>query len=396
MLANLERMRSAMQRDGVAAVVSTTFEHVLYLSDFGNPLPYQTGTAAAAVLPADPAAPASLVVGMPYLAHLVKEPTWMPRVEVFGAIGIVKDPAVTLVSPESEVLAGIEQVGSGVHPSLAAAVASALAAAGVDMDRATVAFDPPTFAGTVPGWSGTAVQASSILADARLIKTPDEIARLRTAAEINEAAFTVAASQLADGASWRDVTLAWRAEWALRGGTPGFWGSGAGHHASQFYPVLTDYPVRDGDLVRFEGGGWYEGYWADSGRSVLVGAEPDTRQQTFARALAAGAETARELIRPGADGESICTEVLAAIRRAGIPDFPASNVWGHGIGLSLNEAPRLRAGVPGQLAPGMVICFETPYFELGWGGLQVEDTFLVTEDGHELMTFADRGLLQVG
>ena len=31
----------------------------------------------------------------------------------------------------------------------------------------------------------------------------------------------------------------------------------------------------------------------------------------------------------------------------------------------------------------MVICLETPYYELGFGGLQVEDMIRVTADGFE-------------
>ena len=38
----------------------------------------------------------------------------------------------------------------------------------------------------------------------------------------------------------------------------------------------------------------------------------------------------------------------------------------------------------------MVLCLETRYFELGWGELQAEDTFLVTTSGFELLTQADR------
>jgi Xaa-Pro aminopeptidase len=391
-LCNLDRLRAAMRRDGVAGIVATTFEHVLYLSDFGNPLPYQTGTAAAALIPADERVPATLVVGMPYIAHLAVEPTWMPNVEVFGSIGIEKNPGAVLVAPESDVLAGVEKLR--VHKSLAAGVAAALADAGLSTEK--VAFEVPGFAAGVPDWAGTAVPGLGILTEARLIKTEAEIARLRTAATLNETAFDAAAAKLTAAASWKDVTLTWRGAWALGGGTPGFWGSGAGGHASQFYPILTDYPVGPGDLVRFEGGGWYEGYWADSGRSAVVAAKPSQRALDFVAALNAGAEVARQLIRPGATGDEICGAVLEAIRANGIPHFPVSNVWGHGIGLNLNENPRIRPGVPGGLQPGMVVCFETPYFELGWGGLQVEDTYLVTEDGNERLTFADRGLLITG
>ena len=38
------------------------------------------------------------------------------------------------------------------------------------------------------------------------------------------------------------------------------------------------------------------------------------------------------------------------------------------------------------LEPGMVFALESPYFELGWGGLQLEDTYLVTAQGFERLT----------
>lgn len=392
MLCNLDRLREGLQRDGLAAVVATTFENVLYLSDFGNPLPYQTGTAAAAIVPADPSRPAILVVGMPYLAHLVVEPTWMPQVEVFGSIGIEVNRDVELSHPESAVLASVQAAEGRRHASLPHAVSAALSSLG--LLAGTVAFDQPAFAARVPDWSGTAVDASAVLSYAQLIKTPAEVERLRRASLINEQAFAAANAKLVDGGDWIDVTRTWYATWAAQGGTGAFWGGGSGAHASQFYPLQTAYPLHAGDLIRYEGGGTYEGYWADSGRTASIGV-PSDRARTYVRALKAGAELAQELIRPGATGEEICTKVLEAIRRSGIPNFPDANVWGHGIGLHLNEAPRLRAGVPGTLEPGMVICFETPYFELGWGGLQVEDTYLITETGNEIMTFADRDLLVV-
>ena len=40
----------------------------------------------------------------------------------------------------------------------------------------------------------------------------------------------------------------------------------------------------------------------------------------------------------------------------------------------------------------MVFEVETPYYELGFAGLQVEDTVLVTEDGCRLLTRSAREL----
>jgi len=44
------------------------------------------------------------------------------------------------------------------------------------------------------------------------------------------------------------------------------------------------------------------------------------------------------------------------------------------------------------IEPGMVFCLETPYYELGWGGMMCEDTVIVTEDGHRRFTISDREL----
>ena len=40
----------------------------------------------------------------------------------------------------------------------------------------------------------------------------------------------------------------------------------------------------------------------------------------------------------------------------------------------------------------MVVNVETPYYELGFGGVQVEDTLVVTKNGYRLLTQADRNL----
>ena len=51
------------------------------------------------------------------------------------------------------------------------------------------------------------------------------------------------------------------------------------------------------------------------------------------------------------------------------------------------------AGQEASLEAGMVLNLETPYYELGFGGLQVEDTLLVTASGYEFLTHRSRDLL---
>ena len=86
---------------------------------------------------------------------------------------------------------------------------------------------------------------------------------------------------------------------------------------------------------------------------------------------------------------------VETIRRSGLPDYRRHHV-GHGIGLEMYEAPLVEENSDALLEAGMVINVETPYYESGYGGFQVEDTIVVTETGEELLTHADRALAEVG
>jgi len=68
---------------------------------------------------------------------------------------------------------------------------------------------------------------------------------------------------------------------------------------------------------------------------------------------------------------------------------------GHGIGLNVYDPPILRAGNDTELLPGMVLNVEPPYYEVGFGGLQVEDLIVITETGAEMVTRTERGLRRV-
>jgi Xaa-Pro aminopeptidase len=69
---------------------------------------------------------------------------------------------------------------------------------------------------------------------------------------------------------------------------------------------------------------------------------------------------------------------------------------GHGIGLETYDPPTLNAATATPLEPGMVFCVETPYYEHGWGGVQVEDAVEVTPGGARMLTRAPDELQALG
>ncbi|MCA1648671.1 MAG: aminopeptidase P family protein, partial [Chloroflexi bacterium] len=78
-----------------------------------------------------------------------------------------------------------------------------------------------------------------------------------------------------------------------------------------------------------------------------------------------------------------------AVRDNGIPQFARTHV-GHGIGLEVYDIPLLAPTDSTPIEDGMVVQIETPYYELGWAGIQPEDTVVATPSGGKNMTAISR------
>jgi Xaa-Pro aminopeptidase len=63
---------------------------------------------------------------------------------------------------------------------------------------------------------------------------------------------------------------------------------------------------------------------------------------------------------------------------------------GHGIGLEVHEAPKVRANSEDVLESGMVITIEPGIYIPDWGGIRIEDDVLVTHDGHRILSSLPR------
>ena len=53
---------------------------------------------------------------------------------------------------------------------------------------------------------------------------------------------------------------------------------------------------------------------------------------------------------------------------------------GHGIGLDVHEAPQIRQSSEAVLEAGMIVTLEPAVYIAGWGGVRVEDMYLITKD----------------
>ena len=136
----------------------------------------------------------------------------------------------------------------------------------------------------------------------------------------------------------------------------------------------TDRAWRLGEPARFDIGCTVDGYWADIVRTAVLGGEDERFR----------------LARPGLTAAEVFATAVGTVERGGITPYRRRHC-GHGIGQSVYEAPIISPGVA-PLAARMTFCFETPYCEVGWGGMMVEDLVLITDRGLRVLTDADRSL----
>lgn len=147
------------------------------------------------------------------------------------------------------------------------------------------------------------------------------------------------------------------------------------HHAP------TDRLLREGDFLKCDFGALRDGYHADLTRTVVLG-EPSERQREIYAAVHASHALAVSMLAPGVDGAKVVEAANRVITDAGFPRIPHG--LGHGIGLRVHDAPGVGGGT--VLAPGHVVTIEPGVYIEGLGGVRIEDSVLVTETGHEILT----------
>ena len=124
---------------------------------------------------------------------------------------------------------------------------------------------------------------------------------------------------------------------------------------------------------------------------MLVTGKVTPKFATIYRTVLAAQERAIAAIRPGAKCSDVDAEARSLIEDAGFGRFFEHGL-GHGVGMDIHEAPRLRRGTDVALRAGMVVTVEPGIYLPGWGGIRIEDDVLVTADGCEVLTHVPRGL----
>ncbi len=274
--------------------------------------------------------------------------------------------------------------------ALAAAVRQAGTAPGFDETRINF-----SVARRIAGELGLSAltEAGGIFRQARRIKHPREISALQESARVAEEALLEAIEGARPGITEQDLETRYRLAVTRRGAVPYFFVATAAHRAAFVDAHNTRLQIRAGDMVRFDFGCILNGFYSDLARTMVIG-EPDEETRRCYDAVAAGAEAQFAALRPGVRAEELFRAAVEGTRAAGLPHYARSHC-GHGIGLEGYDLPSLAEGFDMVIEKDMVLCLETPYYRVGWGGVQIEHTVAVTEDGFTFLDSGDNSLIVV-
>jgi Xaa-Pro dipeptidase len=382
----IDRLSATLEKEGLAALVGTTAENVFYMTGFRGLNHGMFRTMQFAVWTPRGTA---LVVPAVDIPHIMSEALDVAHVKGFG--GFVCSYADTL-GPDEQRIRGLTEPRA---PSPGHALAAALEALGVTEGR--LGLDEGNLG---PGaWERlvarldrfTVVPAAAALLNARRVKSPYELECLARALGIVEEALNVVLQMLKPGVTEREAAAIYHAEVLRRDGGLTPTSIGFGERTWIALPPPTERALRARDLLKFDVGATFRGYHASLARTAVMG-EPTPRQMAVAEAVQAGMEAAIAAVKPGVPAGRIYDVTLEATRAAGLPQFVRGHV-GHAIGLEPYERPKLDAGKATPLETGEVLRIEVPHFEVGWGGVALRDTVLVTTTEGRALNRSARGLV---
>jgi len=151
----------------------------------------------------------------------------------------------------------------------------------------------------------------------------------------------------------------------------------------------TNRKLKSGDLILFDWGGEYEGYYSDMSRMVAIRGSGMERQMEICSLVLNAQDAAIKSIRHGIKAKVIDRSARDLIKRGGYGDYFGHGT-GHGIGLTVHEKPLISWRSIDKIEKGMVFTIEPGIYLPGIGGARIEDVVRVCKGKAEVLTTLPR------
>lgn len=148
-----------------------------------------------------------------------------------------------------------------------------------------------------------------------------------------------------------------------------------------------------GDFVKLDFGAMVDGYASDMTRTVILG-QAQTWQHEIYHLVLAAQEAGRRAVAVGVSGKQVDAAARKVIEDAGYGECFEHGL-GHGVGLQVHEAPSVSTGSADILSADMCITIEPGVYLPGRGGVRIEDTGVVGQDGYRVLTATSKDLVSL-
>ncbi|MGE5275209.1 MAG: M24 family metallopeptidase [Verrucomicrobiota bacterium] len=378
--AKLERVRTLMAERELDALVVRAPDNVLYLTNFWGMKGFD-----ACVFPRDGD---PVLICLEPSAEDAARTAWTADLRFFGGYDAAdpRPPGLRALDLARESAAAYENVGLELSLGTQAS------------DR--MVGEPTTYPKAWFDAFPDAADATPLLAEARAVKTEQEIERMRLANEIAAAAMEHVQGVLRPGMTCAQAAAEWQG--FVHGEGTGWDGKvelalpfslvWSGPSIKTFTATTAD-PIVEGEPTLFEIWVCADGYWADHTKNLCPGTLTPRYAELLDR-LTAVYDDAVDFCSPGASLAELDRRIREGIAEAGYPGQPSHPIC-HGIGARAHEPPYAHQAGAGELAENMVLAIEPGIYWPEGGGLRLEDDFLITADGPEKLSPFPDGVVEI-
>ena len=242
----------------------------------------------------------------------------------------------------------------------------------------------------------TCEPADALIAPLRMVKDAAEIAKMRRAIQITEAALDEVRGTVRVGQSEKQVASALVLA-LLRRGAEGLAFDPlvqSGSNSALPHATAGERILRSGEVLLLDFGVTLDGYQSDITRTFMLG-EPSAALARIYEVVQQANAAGRTAARPGVTGQDIDRATRQVVEAAGYGQY-FTHRTGHGLGLEGHEPPYIVEGNTTPLEVGNTFTIEPGIYISNLGGVRIEDDLLITETGAESLTTYDRDMRTIG
>ena len=265
----------------------------------------------------------------------------------------------------------------------------------IGFERSRLGYDGYEYLQSHLPLKGSLEPVTGLIERLRMVKSAEEINRIRRSVQTNSRAFEQAARHIRAG--MREFELAAEIDYRMRklgADRPAFDTIVAfAEHAALPHAAPGSRKLEPGQVILVDMGASQEGYSSDMTRVLHFGRAGRAVRRMYDAVLEAQL-AAIAAVRAGVTAQFVDGRARTTLKKYGMDRYFVHST-GHGLGLEIHEPPRLGRKDKTRLEAGMAITIEPGVYIEGEGGIRIEDTVIVTEKGCEILTLTPKAWREV-